>query len=46
MIDYWDVNIEKIFKKHNELQIAYAVLKFLETRIELKILIKKHYIFT
>ena len=26
MIDYWDVNIEKIFKKHNELQIAYAVL--------------------
>ena len=27
MIDYWDVNIEKIFKKHNELQIAYAVLE-------------------
>tara|TARA_B100002019_G_scaffold234090_1_gene208245 strand:+ start:863 stop:1585 length:723 start_codon:yes stop_codon:yes gene_type:complete len=27
MIDYWDVNIEKIFKKQNELQIAYAVLE-------------------
>lgn len=27
MIEYWDVNIEKIFKKQNELQIAYAVLE-------------------
>ena len=27
MIDYWDVNIEKVFKKQNELQIAYAVLE-------------------
>jgi len=27
MIEFWDVNIEKIFKKQNELQIAYAVLE-------------------
>lgn len=27
MIDYWDAHIEKIFKKKNELQIAYAVLE-------------------
>jgi len=27
MIEYWDVNIERIFKKKNELQIAYAVLE-------------------
>lgn len=27
MIDYWDTHIEKIFKKKNELQIAYAVLE-------------------
>lgn len=27
MIDYWDTNIEKLFKKQHELQIAYAVLE-------------------
>lgn len=27
MIDYWDAHIEKVFKKQNELQIAYAVLE-------------------
>lgn len=27
MIDYWDTHIEKVFKKQNELQIAYAVLE-------------------
>ena len=27
MIDFWDNHIEKIFKKKNELQIAYAVLE-------------------
>ena len=27
MIEYWDNNIERIFKKENELQIAYAVME-------------------
>jgi hypothetical protein len=27
MIEYWDVNIKKVFKKQNELSIAYAVLE-------------------
>jgi hypothetical protein len=27
MIDYWDTHIERVFKKQNELQIAYAVLE-------------------
>lgn len=27
MIEFWDVNIQKIFKKQTELQIAYAVLE-------------------
>ena len=27
MIEYWDSNIEKLFKKENELKIAYAVLE-------------------
>jgi hypothetical protein len=27
MIEFWDVNIERIFKKQSELQIAYAVLE-------------------
>lgn len=27
MIEYWDLNIEKLFKKENELKIAYAVLE-------------------
>jgi len=36
MIDYWDTHIEKIFKKKNELQIAYAVLEIFRSsdRIE------------
>ena len=27
MLEYWDANIEKFFKKENELRIAYAVLE-------------------
>lgn len=27
MIDYWDAHIKRVFKKQNELQIAYAVLE-------------------
>ena len=27
MIEQWDLNIEKLFKKENELKIAYAVLE-------------------
>jgi len=27
MIEYWDTHIERVFKKQNELQIAYAVLE-------------------
>lgn len=27
MIQYWDTHIERVFKKQNELQIAYAVLE-------------------
>lgn len=27
MIEYWDTNVEKLFKKENELRIAFAVLE-------------------